>query len=298
VDFGWTYPLTNQLDNQLLTDLEAFLGEDLGRGDVTSEAVVAADASAVAKVVAHQGGVVAGLDEAAALCRIAGVETSSGVQDSDDIVPDDEVLELRGPAHSVLGVERTLLNLLSHMSGVASATRAVVAAAEAGARAAGKDRAPLIAATRKTLPGLRRFQKRAVVLGGGDPHRADLSSAVLIKENHLAFAVDIPTAIADARRAVGDAAIEAEVETLDEALAAARAGADTLLLDNMSADTIEEVCAALASAGLRDTVRLEVSGGITIHNVGDFARLPIDVISMSAITMDASPLDFSLDIVD
>ncbi len=287
------------IDKKTRACLEAFLEEDLGRGDITSEAVVDTGRRAHARVVAHQEGVVAGIEEARALCDIAGVEATKAVRDGVDIEPGNEVLALQGAARGILGVERTLLNLLSHMSGIATLTRAVVAVADRAAEQnGGTQDTPRIAATRKTLPGLRRFQKRAVVIGGADRHRFDLSEAVLIKENHLAFAADTPTAIEDARQAVGEASIEVEVETLDEALIAARAGADILLLDNMSPSTIEGVCAALVAAELRDGVMLEASGGITIDNVGDYARLPIDLISTSAITTAAPPLDFSLDIVD
>ena len=289
----------SRIDKKTLAYLEAFLEEDLGRGDITSEAVVDTGRHAHARVVAHQAGVVAGIEEARALCKIVGVEATTAVHEGADVEPGNEVLALQGPARGVLGVERTLLNLLSHMSGIATLTRAVVAVADRAAKQnGGTPHMPRIAATRKTLPGLRRFQKRAVVIGGGDTHRFDLSEAVLIKENHIAFTTDVPTAIDNARQAVGEASIEIEVETLDQALAAARAGADILLLDNMSPSTIDGVCEALVAADLRDGVRLEASGGITIDNVGEYARLPIDLISLSAITTAAPPLDFSLDIID
>ncbi len=287
------------IDKKTFACLEAFLEEDLGRGDITSEAVVDSECHARARVVAHQEGIVAGIEEARALCKMTEVEVTTAVRDGAGVEPGDEVLALQGPARGVLGVERTLLNLLSHMSGIATLTRAVVAAADRAIEQDGSiQEKPRIAATRKTLPGLRRFQKRAVIIGGADPHRFDLSEAILIKDNHIALAADAPTAIADARAAIGDESVEVEVETLDEALAAARAGADILLLDNMPPATIEGVCAALVAADLRDGVSLEASGGITIENVGDYACLPIDLISMSAITRAAPPLDFSLDIVD
>lgn len=267
--------------------LEAFLEEDLGRGDVTSEAVIPAAAQAAGVVRSHAEGTVAGLAEARLLAELTGVTCEALVADGATVGPGDEVLRLAGHARAVLGVERTLLNLLGHMSGVATATRRMVeTVAGTGTR---------VAATRKTLPGLRGLEKRAVVLGGGDPHRGDLSAAVLIKDNHLALIGDPGEAVRRARGAAGfTCTIEIEVETTDAAVAAARAGADILMLDNMQPAQVRATIAALVDAGLRDGVQIEASGGIRPETARAYAEAGADVISCGALTASATAFDFSL----
>ena len=279
------------VDDSIKEQLAAFLDEDLGRGDITSEALIDASRGASARVVAREAGVVAGVDESVALCKITNVACDAEVNDGDDVSAQQVVLRLTGTGRAVLGVERTLLNLLSHMSGVATLTRRATDIVRNAAE--GADTVPRVAATRKTLPGLRAFQKRAVELGGGWPHRFDLSEAVLIKDNHLALVGDVAVAV---ERAKTDARIEIEVENVDDALAAARAGADILMLDNMSPDAIGVVVTALEEAGLRQSVVLEASGGITMDNVGDYAGSGVDLISMGSLTASARYLDFSLEV--
>ena len=279
---------------RIIADLAAFLEEDLGRGDVTSEALVAESNEALGTVRAGEPGTLAGLEEASVLAAGAGLEITTHAIDGDDLLPGRVVLELAGAARAILGVERTMLNVVSHMSGVASATRRAVTAVTMGHTGLHADSPPRIAATRKTLPGLRALQKKAVVLGGGLPHRFDLSEAVLIKDNHLAIVADITAAVARVRDRVGAMPIEIEVESLADALAAATAGADCLLLDNFEPEGIIEVVAALRSADLRDAVSLEASGGITVDTVREYADTGVDFISMGSLTMSARPVDFSM----
>ena len=282
------------MDRQRIDDLAAFLEEDLGRGDVTSEALVPGTSEALGTVRAGEPGTLAGLEEASVLAAGAGLEITTHAIDGDDFLPGRVVVELAGAACAILGVERTMLNVMSHMSGVATAThRAVTAVTEAhtGLHA---DSPPRIAATRKTLPGLRALQKKAVVLGGGLPHRFDLSEAVLIKDNHLAIAPDIAAAVVQVRDRLGAMPIEIEVESLAAALTAAEAGADCLLLDNFEPEGIVEVVAVLRAAGLRDAVSLEASGGITIDTVREYADTGVDLISIGSLTMSARQVDFSL----
>ncbi|HEX9698568.1 MAG TPA: carboxylating nicotinate-nucleotide diphosphorylase [Acidobacteriota bacterium] len=285
------------MDDRLRAQLAAFLDEDLAGGDLTSEAVVAEDRSARGTVRAGAAGILAGVEECLALGEIAGVSVEARRGDGDTVAPGDVVLELTGSARAILGLERTLLNLLSHMSGVATVTRRAVDAVAACHRGGGSPQPPRIAATRKTLPGLRRLQKKAVVIGGGLPHRFDLGEAVLIKDNHLAVEPDIATAVARARQAIGTAPIEIEVETAADAVVAARAGADRLLLDNMPPAGVREVVAALQSAGLRNGRLLEASGGITMKNVCEYADTGVDWISMGMLTASPAPIDFSLHFV-
>jgi len=282
------------MKKQNITDLAAFIEEDLGRGDVTSESLVPKTREAQGTVCAAEPGVLAGLEEASLLAASVSLEITTYAIDGDDFLAGQIVFELTGAARAVLGIERTMLNVMSHMSGVATATnRAITAVTEAytGLHA---DNPPRITATRKTLPGLRTFQKKAVVLGGGLPHRLDLAEAVLIKDNHLMIVTDIVAALARVRNRVGELPIEIEVESLSDALTAAKAGANCLLLDNFEPEGVVEVVSALRSAGLRDAISLEASGGITVGTVSRYADTGVDFISMGSLTMSPSHIDFSL----
>lgn len=266
-----------------------FLEEDLGRGDVTSEALVPADARATAALVTRESGILAGVTEGVWLAELVGLAATPERDDGDRLTPGDRLMVLEGPARSLLGVERTLVNMVGHMSGVATLTRqAVDAVAGTGAR---------IAATRKTLPGLRRFQKRAVRVGGGDPHRDDLADAVLIKDNHLEL-VSTPTEAVERARGAASFThrVEIEVEDADEALEAARAGADILLLDNMSPAAVTATVERLQAEGLRERVLLEASGGIGLADLPRYARTGVDVISMGTLTSSAPGLDLSMEL--
>ncbi len=282
------------MKKQNITDLATFIEEDLGRGDVTSESLVPKTREAQGTVCAAERGVLAGLEEASLLAASVSLEITTYAIDGDDFLPGQIVFELTGAARAVLGIERTMLNVMSHMSGVATATnRAITAVTEAhtGLHA---DNPPRITATRKTLPGLRTFQKKAVVLGGGLPHRLDLAEAVLIKDNHLMIVTDIVDALARVRDRVGELPIEIEVESLSDALTAAKAGANCLLLDNFEPEGVVEVVSALCSAGLRNAISLEASGGITVDTVSRYADTGVDLISMGSLTMSPPHIDFSL----
>lgn len=282
------------MDDDALEELERFLAEDLGRGDITSEALIPAEARAAGRVCSGGEAVLAGLEEALELAKMVRLEARAHAADGDEIAAGSTVLEISGNARAILGVERTLLNLLSHLSGVATSTRQAVRAvqrAHTGARAA---RPPVIAATRKTLPGLRRLQKKAVVLGGGVPHRFDLSDAVLVKDNHLAVCGEVGAAVRRLRGQLGDTPLEIEVESLEDALCAAEHGADTLLLDNLDPTAVIAVVEALKTAGLRDALSLEASGGITPASVAQYGDTGVDVISLGALTSSAPRIDFSM----
>lgn len=267
-----------------------FLEEDLGRGDVTSEAVVPAHTRAVARLMAREAGILAGGTEAVWLAELGGLSATLEIEDGEPVEDGDRPLRLEGAVRGLLAVERTLVNLVAHMSGVATMTRrAVEAVAGTGAR---------IAATRKTLPGLRWFQKKAVRLGGGDPHRHDLSDAVMIKDNHLRIAPGLSEAVDRAREAVSFThRIEVEVEDATRAVEAARAGADILLLDNMGPEGVAGAVEKLRGAGLREHVLLEASGGIGLDDLPAYARTGVDVISMGTLTSSAPALDFSMELV-
>ncbi len=274
------------LDDAILRE---YLREDLGRGDVTSEALLAPDAWAEGGVVARGAGVLAGGAEACRLFELAGATARARLTEGEEFAPARTVLEVSGPARAVLGAERVALNLLAHLSGIATSTRRAVAAVRGtGAR---------IAATRKTLPGLRAPAKRAVAAGGGDPHRFDLGDAVLIKDNHLRLVGSVGEAVARARCAASFVhRIEVEVEEVAQAVEAARAGAEILLLDNMTPERVRATVAELERQGLRDGVVIEASGGITPETARGYAQAGADVISIGGLTLSAPAVDFSLEV--
>ena len=237
-----------------LEDLLRFIREDAPWGDVTSRTVVP-DVACRAVIRAKDRGTIAGLAEARALFEHFGVTVRERSADGRAVVPGDILLELDGPARAVLLVERTALNIIGRMSGIATRTREAVDAVRAVSPAV------RIAATRKTAPGLRALDKKAVMLGGGDPHRYSLSDMILIKDNHLVL-VPLPEAVRRAREESRYVIVEVEVETPDDAITAADARADIILLDNMTPDVVRETVRALAERGLRERVVLEVSGGL------------------------------------
>ena len=266
-----------------------FIGEDAPSGDVTSDAIVP-DVTCRAVIRAEQEGIVAGLLEAAALFSHFGVDVTQDTCDGDTVKAGKILLSLSGEARKILLVERTALNIVGRMSGIATQTRTFVALAKA------ENPCCRVAGTRKTCPGLRALDKKAVALGGGDPHRWGLSDGVLIKDNHLVL-VPIHEAIRRAKAASMYRKIEVEVETADDALAAARAGADILLLDNMTTDNVRYTLHELEQAGIRDRVTIELSGGITGETIREYARTGADIISLGTLTHSVRNFSVTLEIL-
>ena len=271
-----------------LTYLLRFLDEDAPFGDVTSEAVIPEDLEAEAVIIAKQDGVIAGLEEAKALFEHFGVKVELKVKDGDEVKKGTVVIKLKGNARKILLVERTALNIMGRMSGIATQTRKLV---EKVRVVSPKVR---VAGTRKTL--LKPLDKKAILIGNGEPHRFSLSDAILIKDNHLAL-VPLEEAIKRAKTFSVYKIVEVEVESLEDALKAAKAGADVIMLDNMTPEQITEVLEALKHEGFRDKVKIEVSGGITEENIQDYAKLDIDVISLGALTHSVKNFDVSLEIL-
>jgi len=201
------------------------------------------------------------------------------------------LLSVAGNARAILSVERTMLNVLARMSGIATATASMVEEVrKAGAQVR-------IACTRKTAPGLLYFDKKAVLLGGGDPHRFHLDDMVLIKDNHLAIIGNVEKAVKKARENVSfSKKIEVEVTNVEDILSAVHAGADVIMLDNFSPKKVEKAVALLKEKKLRNKILLEASGGITRENLLDFASKGVDIISVGMITDSAEALDISLQI--
>jgi nicotinate-nucleotide pyrophosphorylase (carboxylating) len=265
------------------------LVEDVGAGDLTSDSVVPADARARARIVQKEPGIVFGLDAAAEAFAQAGAESFDKQMVEGqwhDSVPA-EVALTAGRARALLAAERTALNLLCHLSGVATLTARFVDAA--------RDRGVAILDTRKTTPGLRELEKAAVAAGGGRNHRMGLDDAILIKENHLALAGGIAPAVERAREAHPELPLEVECRTLAEVAEALAAGADRLLLDNMGPDELRAAVAERAAAAVDvPGAELEASGGMTLANVAEIAATGIDSISVGALTHSAPALDLSM----
>lgn len=264
--------------------LRAALAEDVGPGDVTSALLVPAEARATARIRAKAEGVVAGVEVAAAIFRLAAAEApvavSSVVPDGARVRPGDTVLTAEGDARALLAAERTALNFLIRLSGIATLTsRFVDAVAGTGAR---------ILDTRKTTPGLRMLERFAVRMGGGENHRFALYDAVLVKENHLAFKGDLADALA--RRPPGMPAI-VEAENMAEFRAAVAAGADVVMLDEWTTD---DVRLARRERGDRPSPLLEISGGINLGNIRAYAEAGAERISIGALTHSAPALDLSM----
>jgi nicotinate-nucleotide pyrophosphorylase (carboxylating) len=264
------------------------LAEDVGPGDVTSEATVPAGGRAQARIVQKQAGVVFGLDAVAEAMRQCGVDRVDKLVVEGqwrDGVPS-EVLVAIGPARGVLAAERTALNFLGHLSGIATLCARFVQAVD-GTRARILD-------TRKTTPGLRLLEKAAVAAGGGHNHRMGLYDAMLIKENHIALAGGLAKAVHAARSARPDLEVEVECRDLEEVAYALGTGADRLLLDNMEVETLREAVKLRGSQGLDGKPRLEASGGVSLETVRAIAETGVDFISVGALTHSAPGLDFSL----
>ena len=266
--------------------VRAALLEDLGRaGDLTSDAIVPAGARARTVLRARQPGVVAGLDFALTAFRLVdpaiSVEVTRG--DGSRLVPGDLIATVTGPARGILTAERTALNFLGHLSGIASATRGVVDAI-AGHKAQ-------IVCTRKTLPGLRIAQKYAIRVGGGSNHRFGLDDAVLIKDNHVAIAGGVAEAVARARAGVGHMVkIELEVDTLDQLREALSLRVDAVLLDNMGPEMLAEAVRMVDGRAIT-----EASGGITPATAPAVAASGVDLISIGWLTHSVRVLDIGLD---
>jgi len=264
------------------------LAEDLGRaGDLTTDAIVPPGLDAEARLVARAAGRIAGVEPALAAFRLLdpAVAAEVALPDGSDAAAGATIATVRGPARAILAAERTALNFLGRLSGVATATRGLVAAV-AGHRAR-------IVCTRKTTPGLRALEKYAVRAGGGANHRFGLDDAVLIKDNHRALAGGVRPAVERARAAVGHLVkVEVEVDTLDQLDEALAAGADAVLLDNMPLDVLRR-----AVERARGRAITEASGGITPGTAAAVAATGVDLISVGWLTHSAPALDVALDVV-
>lgn len=271
--------------------LKQMVYEDIGFEDITSSALIPKDLKTEGIIIAKENGIISGIDAVSDLFNEFKVKSSVKKQDGDKVKVNDVIMEIKGNARTVLSLERTALNFLMRMSGIATLTFNTLQKI----REVNKN--IILAGTRKTTPGLQIFEKNAVKVGGGDTHRFRLDDSVLIKDNHIAIVGSIEEAVIRAQKNVSfTKKIEIEVEDEKGAVDAAKSGADIIMLDNMSPDEIEIVLSSLESKNLRDNVLIEVSGGITPENIVEYAKTSADIISTGYITHSAKSLDLSLEI--
>ncbi len=275
----------------LASKLLEWVYEDAPFGDVTSETLIDPNTQVEALVIAKSRGIAACTNLLASALRVLGFSVRTFVNDGSEFDAGSEILSIYGSARRILLFERTLLNLMMLLFGIATKTRRLVNIVKS------VNPRVRVAATRKVVPGLRYLVKKAVEVGGGDTHRFSLSDAILIKDNHIAIIGDVEKAILLARqRASFVRKIEVEVSTVEDAVKAAKAGADVVMLDNMDVKQVATAIRLLEDLGLRDKVIIEVSGGIDEDNIVDYARASPDVISTSSITMRPDKIDLSLEI--
>lgn len=267
--------------------IHEFLREDLGSGDITSELVVPAEVKAMGRIICKEDCVLAGLSEASEVFAELGAEAVRKKQDGTEASKGEVVMEVQGTARQLLAGERLALNLIMRMSGIATLTHELVDKCKK------TNPAVRIAATRKTTPGFREFEKRAVLLGGGDPHRFGLYDAVLIKDNHIRIAGGVVEALKRVKKGSFTKKIEIEAESREDALLALDNGADIVLLDNFAPEELVEVSKELRRR--RPDILIEASGGITPENVEMYAA-GADIVSLGWLTHSVRSIDFSMDV--
>ncbi|MDP8888124.1 MAG: carboxylating nicotinate-nucleotide diphosphorylase [Thermoproteota archaeon] len=269
--------------------LANFLQEDVGAGDITSDNIIPAHLAAKAEILCKSRfAIVCGLEEASMLFDICGCKGEILVKDGSKVEKGTVVMNVSGYARAILKAERTVLNIIMRMSGIATETRRMVDLAEG----------VTILATRKTAPGLRYLDKKAVVLGGGATHRMRLDDMVLIKDNHLVLISDLGKCIRLAKKNVGSSIkVECEARSKEEALAVVAAEADGVMLDNFTPRQVQETIREITRMGLRNKVKIELSGGINQNNIRHYSRTKPDFISLGYITHSFKAIDFSLEIM-
>ena len=270
-----------------MDDIDRFLKEDLGEeGDITSDALFTNETSH-AKLIAKEKCVVAGLEEAKTIFERTGAETKLLLNDGDLVKEKTVVAEIKGPIRSILKGERLALNMICRMSGIATETRNLTDACR------NINPKVNVASTRKTTPGFRKYEKKAVVLGGGEPHRFGLYDAVMIKDNHIKGAGSVEEAIKMAKKNVHDKIIEVEVENEQDAITAAKQNIDVIMLDNFDPKTGKSVAKKIRE--VNSSILIEISGGVTPENIVKYASFA-DRISLGYITHSIKSIDFSLEI--
>ena len=275
------------MDTSPKKELLRFLSEDIRSGDITS--ALLAKKKIEAKIISRQQGVIAGVKFAKNPFQLKGCTVKSFVKDGARIKPNQKILQVSGSTQSVLSCERTALNLLSRMSGIATQTSFLVSKIRKVSRRTN------LYSTRKTAPGLRIFDKEAVKIGGGHKHRVALDEMIIIKDNHLVLCNSMEDIIKQAQKK--RKCIEIEVENQKDALLAAKMGASIIMLDNFTPTEIKRTIAVLRKKKMRNKVKLEASGGISSKNITAYARTGVDMISVGSITNSVNALDLSLEVI-
>lgn len=268
--------------------LANFLQEDVGTGDITSNSIIPAGLAARAEIVCKSSLAVAcGLQEAAMIFDICGCKSEILIRDGSKVKKGKVVMRLSGSARAILKAERVALNMIMRMSGIATETRRMTDLAKG----------ITVLATRKTAPGLRYFDKKAVVAGGGGAHRLRLDDMALIKDNHIALVGGAEKCVRLAKKSIGSSIkVECEAKSVREAVAAISAGADIVMLDNFTPKQTASAIRRIAKMGLRKKVKVEISGGVNGRNIRQYARAGPDFISLGYITHSPKAVDFSLEI--
>lgn len=272
----WTFNSKKQL--------KEFLSEDIGKGDITSELLPKRNISA--KIISREEAMIAGVRHASAIFKLKGCNVKILKKDGSKIKPNETIMTISGDAGKILTCERTALNLLTRMSGIATQTDQLVK------KIANKK--TKLYSTRKTAPGLRYFDKEAVEIGGGGKHRLRLDEMVMIKDNHIAVADSLLSLIKAAKRKYKK--FEVEVENTEDAVLAAKEGATIIMLDNFSPEQIKKTIQVLKDKKLRNKVLLEASGGINSKNIAKYGKTDVDIISVGSITNSVKGIDLSLEI--
>ena len=266
--------------------------QDIGFEDLTTNALITPDIVIKARIIVREDGILSGVDMVSSIFKEFSIKSTIKKFDGEEVVADDLVMEIEGDARTILSLERTVLNIVMRMSGISTVTSKLVKEV----KKVNKD--VIIAGTRKTTPGLQFLEKEAIKVGGGDTHRFRLDDCILIKDNHIAIVGSVKTAVELAKEYVSfTKKIEVEVESTKDALEAVITGADIVMLDNMNPTEVMNVLNSLENKNLRDKILIEVSGGITPHNIIDYAETGVDVISTGYITHSARSLDMSLEII-
>lgn len=279
----------NQYFN-LRESLVRFLREDIGQGDLTSQYTVNKDLKSSSQIICKSEiAVVAGLEEAKIIFEICNCDSKALVNDGDIVKRGFRVMKIIGNTRAILKAERTALNLIMRMSGIATDTKKFVDIV----KTVSKD--IKVMGTRKTAPGLRYFDKKSIILGGGHSHRNTLDELILIKDNHLAVTTSIQSAITNARLKAGkNKMIECEVSNTKSSIEAIKSGADIIMLDNFTPEMAQKTISYLRKSGLREKVLIEISGGVNISNIKDYALALPDMISIGTLTHSSNSIDFSM----
>ena len=281
---------TSVIEDTLDTEIERFLQEDISNGDITSDLFIDSNSISDAQILSREPGLLSGRNELTQIFDYFNIKSNWSFQDGEYFDSNTQIVKLNGSSKSLLLSERVSLNLLGHMSGIATSTNHAVTIT--------KKISPNtnISATRKTLPGLRKYEKYSVIVGGGLPHRYDLNEMILIKDNHNKLITNLKESVNTARDKIdSNKKIELEVDSLESALNAVDLDVDIILLDNMTPEDISKFILKLKH--LSQPPLTEASGGINFSNLESYASTQVDIISMGALTHSSKSIDFSLQII-